>query len=239
VLRYVQFGCGDDRYRNSEISPGFDATKAAVQTRRAARVRAPGNDDTCLVERLRAGDEQAFVDLIGWHHQVMIRLARSYVPSQAVAEEVVQETWLAVLRGLPSFEGRSSLKTWLYAILLNRARTAGLKERRQIPIESPERAVDQGRFDQDGSWSSPPMHWVEEVEDRVRAEGLTKSLRVAIDQLPSSQRDVLTLRDVEGMTAADACEILGLAQGHQRVLLHRARTRLRTVLESEFGEDRA
>jgi RNA polymerase sigma-70 factor (ECF subfamily) len=188
---------------------------------------------------LRAGDEEAFTALIGRHHQVMVRLARSYVPSQAVAEEVVQETWLAMLRGLPSFEGRSSVKTWLYAILLNRARTAGLQERRQIPIESPERAVDQGRFDREGSWSYPPIHWVDEVEDRVRAERLTKSLHVAIDQLPSPQRDVLTLRDVEGMTADDACQILGLRQGHQRVLLHRARSRLRSVLEAEFGEDGA
>jgi RNA polymerase sigma-70 factor (ECF subfamily) len=185
---------------------------------------------------LRAGDEEAFVDLIGRHHQVMIRLARPYVPSQAVAEEVVQDTWLAVLRGLPSFEGRSSVKTWLYAILLNRARTAGLKERRQVPIEFPERAVDQGRFGREGSWSYPPIHWVDEVEDRVRAERLTKSLQIAIDELPSPQRDVLTLRDVEGMTAADACKILGLREGHQRVLLHRARSRLRNVLEAEFGE---
>jgi RNA polymerase sigma-70 factor (ECF subfamily) len=191
------------------------------------------------VERLRAGDEEAFVDLIGRHHQVMIRLARSYVPSAAVAEEVVQETWLAVLRGLPSFEGRSSVKTWLYAILVNRARTAGLKESRQIPIEFPERAVDQRRFGREGSWSYPPIHWVDEIEDRVRAERLTKSLQIAIDELPSPQRDVLTLRDVEGMTAADACQILGLREGHQRVLLHRARSRLRNVLEAEFGVDEA
>jgi RNA polymerase sigma-70 factor (ECF subfamily) len=208
-----------------------------VQRQRSAR--ASGTDEVALLERLRAGDEGAFVDLIERHHQVMVRLARSYVPSQAVAEEVVQETWLAMLRGLPSFEGRSSVKTWLYAILLNRARTAGLKERRHIPIEFPERAVDQGRFDRAGSWSSPPIHWVDEVDDRVRAERLTKSLQVAIDQLPSPQRDVLTLRDVEGMTAADACEILGLRQGHQRVLLHRARSRVRNLLEDEFGENGA
>lgn len=188
------------------------------------------------MERLLAGDEETFVALIRQHQQVMVRLARSYVPSEAVAEEVVQETWLALLRGLPTFEGRSSVKTWLYAILFNRARTAGLKERRQTPVEDPERAVDQGRFDRKGSWSYPPVPWEDQVEDRVRAGQLTKSIQIAIDQLPSTQRDVLTLRDVEGMTAADACQILGLGQGHQRVLLHRARSRLRNVLEAEFGE---
>ena len=191
------------------------------------------------MERLRAGDEEAFAALIRQHHQVMIRLARPYVPSQSVAEDVVQDTWLAAFRGLPSFEGRSSLKTWLYAILLNRARTAGMTERRHIPIEDPERAVDRGRFNGDGSWSSPPVHWTDDVDDRVRAERMTKSIEVAVDQLPSAQREVLTLRDVEGLSAADACEILGLRQGHQRVLLHRARSRLRNALEAEFGEDRA
>jgi RNA polymerase sigma-70 factor (ECF subfamily) len=210
-----------------------------VQGHGLARVRGQDIDEAGLLERLRAGDEEAFVDLIQQHHQVMVRLARSYVPSQSVAEDVVQETWLAVLRGLPSFEGRSSVKTWLYAILLNRARTAGPKERRHVLIEDPERAVDRGRFNRDGSWSYPPVHWVDEVEDRVRAERLTKSIRVAIDQLPSPQRDVLTLRDVEGLSAADACQILGLRQGHQRVLLHRARSRLRSALEAEFGEDGA
>jgi RNA polymerase sigma-70 factor (ECF subfamily) len=239
VFRSVQSGGDEDRYRNFEISTRFRVTKAAVQRQGAAFARAAGNDEVALLERLRAGDEDAFVDLVGRHHQVMVRLARSYVPSQAVAEDVVQETWLAMLRGLPAFEGRSSVKTWLYAILLNRARTAGLKERRQIPIEFPEWAVDQGRFDREGSWTSPPTHWMDETEDRVRAERLTKSLHVAIDQLPSPQRDVLTLRDMEGMTAADTCEILGLRQGHQRVLLHRARCRLRSVLEAEFGEDGA
>lgn len=189
-----------------------------------------------MLGRLRDGDEGAFVDLIRQHHQAMLRVARPYVPSQAVAEEVVQDTWLAALRGLPSFEGRSSVKTWLFRILLNRARTAGVKEHRQIPIEDTDRAVERWRFKRDGSWSHPPAPWVDEVEDRVRAERLTKSIRVAIEQLPSVQRDVVTFRDVEGMTAAEACEILGLRQGHQRVLLHRARSRLRSALEAEFGE---
>jgi RNA polymerase sigma-70 factor (ECF subfamily) len=228
-----------NRYRKFVISRRPRATNALVQRHGLARVRRQDIDEAGLVERLRAGDEETFVALIQQHHQVMVRLARSYVPSQSVAEDVVQETWLAVLRGLASFEGRSSVKTWLYAILLNQARMAGLKERRHVPIEDPERAVDRRRFHRDGSWSYPPVHWADEVEDRVRAERMTKSIHVAIDQLPSPQRDVLTLRDVEGLTAADACQILGLGQDHQRVLLHRARSRLRSVLEAEFGEDGA
>jgi RNA polymerase sigma-70 factor, ECF subfamily len=210
-----------------------------VQRNGPAQIRGQEIDDSVLVERLRAGDEAAFVALVRQHHQVMVRIARSYVPSESIAEEVVQETWLAALRGLSSFEGRSSVKTWLFAILLNRARTTGPKERKYVPIEQPERAVDAARFDRNGSWSSPPVHWADEAEDRVKAERMNKSIRVAIDQLPSPQRDVLTLRDVEGLTAADTCQILSLEQGHQRVLLHRARSRLRSVLETEFGEDGA
>jgi RNA polymerase sigma-70 factor, ECF subfamily len=210
-----------------------------VQRHGLARARGQDRDEAELLERLQAGDEEAFVALTRQHHQGMVRLARSYVPSHSVAEDVVQETWLAALRGLPSFEGRSSVKTWLYAILLNQARMAGLKERRHIPIEDPEGAVARTRFNRDGSWSYPPVHWVDEVEDRVRAERLTKSIQVAIEQLPTAQRDVLTLRDMEGLTAADACQVLGLGQGHQRVLLHRARSRLRNALEAEFGQDGA
>ena len=200
-----------------------------VQRNGPARVRGQEIDESVLIDRLRAGDEAAFVALVRQHHQVMVRIARSYVPSESIAEEVVQETWLAALRGLSSFEGRSSVKTWLFAILLNRARTTGPKERKYVPIEQPERAVGAGRFDRNGSWSLPPVHWADEAEDRVKAERMNKSIRVAIDQLPSPQRDVLTLRDVEGLTAADTCQILSLELGHQRVLLHRARSRVRQI----------
>jgi RNA polymerase sigma-70 factor (ECF subfamily) len=149
---------------------------------------------------------------------------------------VVQETWLALLGGLSNFEGRSSMKTWLYRILMNRARSAGAREYRQVPIGDPDRAVDPARFDRDGCWSSPPLHWVDEVVDRLCAEKLAKSIRVAIDGLPAAQRDVVTLRDVDGVTAPEACEILHISDSHQRVLLHRARSRLRNALEAEFGE---
>jgi RNA polymerase sigma-70 factor (ECF subfamily) len=192
--------------------------------------------DAELAWRLRRGDEVAFVELVGRHHAAMVRLALSYVRSSAVAEDVVQETWLAALGGLSNFEGRSSMKTWLYRILINRARSAGAREQRQIPIGVLDRAVDAARFDRDGCWSSPPLHWVDEVEDRVCAEKLLSSIRVAIAGLPAGQRDVITLRDVDGVSAPEACEILQISHGHQRVLLHRARSRVRNALESEFGE---
>lgn len=184
----------------------------------------------------RAGDELAFMELVGRHQAAMVRLARSYVPSESVAEEVVQETWLAALRALPSFEGRSSVKTWLYRILVNRARTVGAREYKHLPISDVESAVEPRRFDSDGGWSSPPVPWVDEVEDRVRAERLAKSIRIAVDDLPTAQRDVLTLRDVQGLTGAETCRILDVCDSHQRVLLHRARSRLRNALEAEFGE---
>ena len=225
-----------DRYGGFEISAGSVSLTKAVKRYGFGRVHPDGGEEIRLLRRLRAGDEAAFVELIDRHHLGLVRLARSYVPSEAVAEEVAQETWLAVLRALPSFEGRSSLKTWLYRILVNRARTAGVKEHKEVPLDDPERSVDGRRFNTDGSWSHPPAHWVEDVEDRVRAETLAKSIRVAVDRLPLAQREVLTLRDVDGLTAAETCEILGLGQGHQRVLLHRARSSLRTALEGEFGE---
>jgi RNA polymerase sigma-70 factor (ECF subfamily) len=128
------------------------------------------------------------------------------------------------------------VKTWLYRILVNRARTVRSKEHKHVPIMDPESAVDSSRFNKNGGWSSPPVPWVEEVEDRVRAERLTKSIRTAIDDLPAAQREVLTLRDVLGLAAAEACRVLDVRDSHQRVLLCRARNRLRNALEAEFGE---
>jgi RNA polymerase sigma-70 factor (ECF subfamily) len=221
--------------------PRVTATDRSRTMGRARRRTAVGSGDEIvgeaeLVWRLRRGDEVAFVELVGRHHAAMVRLALSYVRSRAVAEDVVQETWLAALGGLSNFEGRSSMKTWLYRILINRARSAGTSEQRQIPIDVFDRAVDAARFDRDGCWSSPPLHWVDEVEDRVCAKKLATSIRVAIDHLPTAQRDVVTLRDVDGRSAPEACEILQISQSHQRVLLHRARSRVRNALESEFRE---
>jgi RNA polymerase sigma-70 factor (ECF subfamily) len=191
--------------------------------------------DAELLGRLRAGDELAFVTLVRRHHAAMLRLAACYVPSAAVAEEVVQDTWLGVLRGIGGFEGRSSVRTWLFRILVNRARTAGARERRSIAIGDPGPAVDGSRFDATGHWAAPPERWVEEADDRVDAAKLADRLRSAVDDLPERQREVVTLRDVQGLSSEEVCSVLDISEGNQRVLLHRGRSRLRQVLETEFG----
>ena len=188
-----------------------------------------------LLQRLRAGEEQAFVVLVRRYHDSMIRLASSFVPSRAVAEEVVQDTWMGVLRGIGGFEGRSSFRTWLFRILVNRARTAGAREGRSIAIGDAGPAVDQSRFDAAGAWAAPPEQWIEDIDDRLRAGKMAHRIRSAIEELPSRQREVVTLRDVEGLSSDEVCHVLEITDGNQRVLLHRGRSRVRQVLETEFG----
>ena len=196
------------------------------------------DSDAELVRRLRSGDEHAFTGLVERYHQPMLALAASFVPNLAVAEEVVQDTWLAVLRGLDGFEGRSSLKTWLFRILVNRARTTGTKEQRSVPVADPEPAVDPSRFDGSGGWADPPEHWIEAAEGRIEAGKLAHRVRAWIDDLPARQREVVLLRDVEGMSSEEVCTVLSLTEGNQRVLLHRGRSRLRQLFEDEFREVR-
>ena len=197
--------------------------------------------DARLLAALRAGDERAFVTLVRRHHAAMLRLASSFVPNVAVAEEVVQDTWVGVLRGIDGFEGRSSLRTWLFRILVNRARTAGARERRTIAVGDTgavgdtEAAVVASRFDGGGSWLSPPESWIEEVEDRLEAGKLAGFLRTAIGDLPERQRQVVTLRDIEGLTSEEVCSVLEISESNQRVLLHRGRSRLRQAIETGFG----
>ena len=191
-----------------------------------------------LLHRLRSGDERAFVSLVERYHEPMLRLAASFVPSRAVAEEVVQDTWLAALRGLEAFEGRSSLKTWLFRILVNRARTTGSKEQRSVPVADPEPAVDPTRFGGDGGWSDPPEHWIEAAERRMEAGKLADRVRGWLGELPARQREVVLLRDIEGMSSEEVCAVLALTEGNQRVLLHRGRSRLRQLFENEFREVR-
>ncbi len=193
--------------------------------------------DVQLLERLRLGDEQAFVTLVATHNDSMLRLARTFVPSNAVAEEVVQDTWLGMLRGIDRFEGRSSLRTWLLAILVNRARTAGSREARTTPIGDPEQlvpAVDASRFDVSGAWSTPPEPWTEAVENRIGATSLRTEILAALGQMPARQRAVVMLRDVDGLRTDEVCEVLGLTAANERVLLHRGRSRLRQALESKI-----
>jgi RNA polymerase sigma-70 factor, ECF subfamily len=192
------------------------------------------DEDALLLERLRAGDEDAFLTLVSRHQGSMLRLARSFVPSAAVAEEVVQDTWLGVVKGIDAFAGRSSIRTWLLAILVNRARSTGVSERRSVAIEDVGPVVDAARFDASGAWASPPRHWVEEVEERMQAEAARDLLRGALDGLPGRQREVVTLRDVDGLTSEEVCAVLQISEGNQRVLLHRGRSRLREALEVEL-----
>lgn len=190
--------------------------------------------DEELVSRLDAGSEDAFVSLVSRYNASLFRLARVYVPSDAVAEEVVQDTWIGVVRGLDRFKGRSSLRTWLYCILVNRARSAGIKERRQEPSVDAQPAMDALRFDPAGAWAEPLESWAD-ADDRLVAGTWSKCLTEALNELPGLQREIVILRDVEGLASDDVCEVFGISQGNQRVLLHRGRSRLRSVLETELA----
>ncbi len=193
-------------------------------------------EDEQLLLGLRTGDEQAFLALVTRYQSSMLRLARTYVPSAAVADEVVQDTWMAVVRGVDRFEGRSSFKTWLMRIVVNRARTTGIRENRSVAIGDAS-VVDQSRFDHSGHWTSPPQQWSEDIDDRIRAEAMAAQIQMAMEALPSQQRVVVTLHDVEGLTSKEVCTVLSISEGNQRVLLHRGRSRLRQALETEFGAE--
>ena len=188
--------------------------------------------DADLVLRLRKGDQAAFAALVDRYHSRLTRFARSFTARPELAEDIAQETWLGLLRGLDGFEGRASLRTWLFQICANRARTLAAKEGRLVPVDptdpdSP--TVDPARFDAGGSWTQPPVPWSEAADD---AE-LVRRVRAAIILLPDTQQQVVTLRDVEGLSAPEVCRILELTEGNQRVLLHRGRARVRAILEKE------
>jgi RNA polymerase sigma-70 factor, ECF subfamily len=195
----------------------------------------PQDEDAKLLESLRTGDERAFAALVDKYGPSLLRLASLYVPSRAIAEEVVQETWLAVFTGLERFEGRSSLKTWLFRILTNKAKTRGQREARIRPFsafaadgDESDTAVDVDRFARDGHWVAPPRGVPEE---RLLAGETRRVVEQAIAALPENQRAVITLRDVEGLSAEEACNVLGVSETNQRVLLHRARAKVRAALE--------
>jgi RNA polymerase sigma-70 factor (ECF subfamily) len=190
--------------------------------------------DLDLLARVRSGDEAAFVTLVNCYHGSMLRVARAYVPSDAIAEEAVQDTWMGVVRGVDQFEGRSSFKTWLFRILINRARTAGGREHRNLPLADVEPAVDPTRFGAGGAWAEPLERWETDADDRLVAATWSQALRTALDELPPRQREIVVLRDVEGLSSEDVCSVLGVTEGNQRVLLHRGRSRLRSLLEDEL-----
>lgn len=201
------------------------------------------------LDALRRGDEAAFLRLVTTHQPTLMRLALVYSPSHEAAEESVQETWIAVLRGLDGFEGRAALRTWICRILINIARRRAAAERRAVPFSSlgpvgeDEAAVDPARFLQGGPhaghWASPPQDWSTLPESELLSRELETVLTDAIEALPPHQRVVITLRDVEGWSAAEVCELLEIEPGNQRVLLHRARSRVRAELERYLAPARA
>jgi RNA polymerase sigma-70 factor (ECF subfamily) len=217
----------------------------------ATDLRAAGGaaaEEAELIARLRAGDEKAFEALVEQHYGTMLSVARTYVKTRAVAEEVVQEAWLGVIAGLERFEGRASLKTWILRILVNTAKTRGVREARTVPFTSlggedddDRPAVDPERFagssdPYPGHWSRPPADWRALPEDALLGRETLAAVMAAIEDLPPAQRTVITMRDVAGCDGTEVCAALGISEGNQRVLLHRARSRVRAALERELDD---
>jgi RNA polymerase sigma-70 factor (ECF subfamily) len=206
-------------------------------------------EDHELVQRLRDGDENAFAELIDRYGATMLRVAQMYVRDRATAEEVVQETWLAVLNGIDRFEERSSLKTWLFRILTNRAKTRGERDGRMVPfsslaganVDADEPAVDPDRFlgpdsPHPGAWAAPPVGW---PQDKLLERETLDVIEMAINMLPEAQREVILLRDVDGWEPMEVSDVLGITDGNQRVLLHRARSKVRAALEEYLNPEMA
>jgi RNA polymerase sigma-70 factor, ECF subfamily len=206
-------------------------------------------EDARLVASLRRRDERAFAELLDRYHASLVRLASLYVRDRAVAEEVAQETWLGVVNGIDRFQGRSSLKTWIFRILTNTAKTRGERESRTIPFSSlstraeegepsvdPDRFLDSSHPVWPGHWASPPTSWEAVPEHRLAAKETLARIRDAIDALPPLQAQVISLRDVEGWASEEVCDLLGVSEVNQRVLLHRARSKVRQALEDYLSE---
>jgi RNA polymerase sigma-70 factor (ECF subfamily) len=210
----------------------------------AVRDHRPTAEELDLLNRLRAGDERAFEALVQRHYRTMLAVAQHHVRTRAVAEEVVQEAWLGVLKGLDRFEGRSSLATWIMRILVNIAKTRGVREARSVPMASlapdDEPAVEPERFrgprdPYPGHWWAYPADWRSLPEDALDRRETLQVVLAAIEELPQAQRTVITMRDVQGCEPEEVCELLEISDGNQRVLLHRARSRVRSALEAHLG----
>jgi RNA polymerase sigma-70 factor, ECF subfamily len=204
-----------------------------------------GEGEEYLLNALRSGDESAFSRLVDRHHASMVRVARLYVGSVAAAEEVAQEAWLGVLQGLASFQGRCTVKAWIFAIVSNCAKSRGARDKRMVPMSSlagddeggasvdPDRFLDEGHPRWPGHWSQPPEAW--DADELVSRETL-EAIGAAMEKLPPMQRAVMTMRDVEGLGSEETCQVLGISEANQRVLLHRARSKVRKALESYMHE---
>ena len=202
-------------------------------------------EDHALIERLRSGDERAFLTLVEKNHRPMVRVAMNYVSSEGVAEEVVQEAWVGILQGLGKFEGRCPLRAWMFRILINCAKMRGGREARSVPFsaletedgEGEKRSIESFRPPDDprwpGHWALAPERWVDE---RLGDSQALVRIKAEIDKLPPNQRQVITLRDIEDWDSVEVCEALGISEANQRVLLHRARTRVRQALAGWAAE---
>ena len=224
---------------------GLPSIEKDVKQRRPA-----STTEELLLDRLRSGDEAAFLELVQRYHSSLLSTAGFYVRRRDVAEEVVQETWMSVLRGIRRFEARSSLKTWIFRILVNCAIKRRKREEKLVPFsslaktetEAAELAVSPDRFHpagdkSQGHWAIPSASWGEDPEERLLAQESMEQLQIATETLPPAQKAVVTLRDVSGWTSQEVCTLLGISESNQRVLLHRARSKIRNALETYLGEN--
>lgn len=233
TVRLPALGLSARTWKSSHVEPAVSRT---VQL----------SDDAAVVASLRRGDEAVFTELVTAYSAALLRLAQDFVRTRAVAEEVVQETWLALLNGIDRFEGRSSLKTWLFRILVNKAKTRGVREARTVPFSALAREGDEGAVPEDrfrgaddqwpGHWASPPVSLDTIPEGRLLSREARQRIARALETLPDSQRIVVTLRDVAGWDSEEVCDALGLSEGNQRVLLHRGRAKLRAALEQYLAD---
>ena len=240
ILVSLSSGVIDERVR---LLSGVCLTSSKDSTGLGSK--AESTAESQLLARLRAGEESAFMELVEGYHSKLKCVARMQVSTPAAADEVVQETWLGVLKGIRRFEGRSSLKTWIFRILMNSAIRRRQRDGRLVPfsafakdeVEAAELAVDPDRFFESGNpsqghWAAPPTSWGDDPERRLLSQECMGQLQQAISELPPAQKSVVALRDVSGWTAEEVCELMEISEANQRVLLHRARSRIRSAMET-------
>lgn len=232
---------------NVDTSPVTKSTRyliGADPTAVSSQTSTQGNRDRVLLARLTQGDEGAFAELVTRHHTALIRMAMGHVADREVAEEVVQDTWMAVIEGLDRFEGRSSLRTWIFGIMIHKAKDRGIREKRHVNFSSFEsvddegdEAVDPSRFHQSGEWTGhwafPPQPWDDQTPEKLMAsQQAVSAMQKSIEALPKNLKEALILRDVEGIEAKEVCELLKITETNLYVRLHRARERVRQAVET-------
>ena len=228
----------------STYTESIGHTSSASRRPQTARPAGPAKSEDTLIARLRCGDERAFDELVNQQHGALIRMAMGYVADREVAEEVVQDTWMTVIQSLDRFEGRSSLRTWICGILIHKAKDRGVREKRHTTFsafesydDDNEEAVDPSRFQQTGEWAGhwafPPQPWDDQTPEKIMtSQQAVNAMQRAIEALPATLKDVLILRDVEGVEAKEVCEMLKITETNLYVRLHRARERVRAAVET-------